>query len=75
MRDTFTRPISTGERPAVNSPEHYRRKGQEAVQVSAFARDEELRGAWLDMARAWFELADFYEKNFGAQEITSSSSN
>ena len=44
-------------------PEHYRRKAQEALEMAGMARSEELPTAWLDMARAWSELAEFYEKN------------
>jgi hypothetical protein len=48
---------------AVDRPEHYRRKAQEALQAAEIARVEELRTAWVDMARAWFGLADFYEES------------
>ena len=46
---------------AVDPPEHYRRKAQEALEAAELARKSyELRG--VDMARGWFELADFYDK-------------
>ena len=44
-------------------PEHYRRKAQEALEMAGMARGEELPTAWLEMARAWSELADFHEKD------------
>jgi hypothetical protein len=56
-------PIMSRCREAVDQPEHYRRKAQEALEAAELARGEELRTAWADMARAWFELADFYEKS------------
>jgi hypothetical protein len=55
-------PIMSRCRESVDQPEHYRRKAQEALEAAELARGD-LRTAWSDMARAWFELADFYEKS------------
>jgi hypothetical protein len=64
MEQVFTGvPIVSRYREAVDRPEHYRRKAQEALEAAELARGEELRTAWADMARAWCELADFYEKS------------
>ena len=50
-------------------PEHYRRKAQEALEMAGMARGEELPTAWLDMARAWSELADFYENTLAVHRF------